>query len=318
MSGSSKGTRTRHQSGSRLAEYVGPGKELIPSEVPTLRAVICQGILIKEKLFLEQGTAKTDIHLKDIVAQLVPLIADQWRKSNAKFRPPVIIQERSIGAKVERLWGRVEEVVRGRAKKAEKEKVEQLLDRLLDITTCSHTILLCTEPGSECKEGKSCKTKAHIKCDCPRESKVPVIELQWLAAQRAKIGEKSSFIMTTNDKVETEKQKKAEKRKAEQYKAEEKRKKKVEEEEQLVKETEKEFFAELGCETEEVVELDEEVFSAPISLVKEQEEEVMRVVDDLLEERLGEVALAVVRYLGRPAPRRNTMRVANTASASLR
>ena len=62
------------------------------------------------------------------------------------------------------------------------------MDKLLDITTCSHTILLCDEPGSECKDGKDCKFKAHIKCDSPCESKV-----QWLAAQRAK--------MTNDDKV---------------------------------------------------------------------------------------------------------------------
>lgn len=318
MSGTSKAARTRHQAGSRLADYVGPGKEFVPSEVPTLRAVIQQGILIKEKMLLEQGAAKTDIHVKQIVAEVVPLIVEQWHKSNAKFRPPVTIKEDSIRARVERLWGRVEEVVRGRSKKAEKEKVEQLLDKLLDITTCSHTILLCEEPGSDCKEVKSCNFKAHIKCDCPRENKVPVMELQWLATQRAKIGEKSKLMMTTNDKAETERQKKAEKRKAEQYEAEEKRKRKLEEEEKLLKDNEEEFFSELDCETEEVEGTDKEVFSPPISMVKEQEEGVRRLVDSLLKERLGKVAWAVVRYLGWPGPRRNTMPVVNTASASLR
>ena len=39
--GSSKGgLKTRHQSGSKLQDYVGPGKELNASEVPTLRAII--------------------------------------------------------------------------------------------------------------------------------------------------------------------------------------------------------------------------------------------------------------------------------------
>ena len=189
MSSLSKPARTKNQSGSKLAEYVGHGKAFVPSEVPTLRAVIQQGILVKEKLMMEQGTAKKDIHMKESISEVVPLIVEQWKKSNSKFKYPVTIKEDSIRAKVERLWGRVEEVVRGRAKKAEKEKVEQLLDRVLDITTCSRTILHCEEPGSECKEGKNCRTKAHIKCNCERESKVPVMELQWLAAQRVKIGE---------------------------------------------------------------------------------------------------------------------------------
>ena len=108
------------------------------------------------------------------------------------------------------VWKRVEEVVRGRALKAEVKKVEDLLDKLLDITTCKHTILLCDQVDSKCKAAKNCLVKAHIKCDCPKESKVLVMELQWLAAQRAKIGEKSSMMMSNNDKVETKRQRKAE------------------------------------------------------------------------------------------------------------
>ena len=214
--GSSKVVRTRHQSGSKLTQLVGPGKEFMPSEVPTQRAVIQRGLLIKERLQLEQGTAKTDIQASEITVELVPLIRAQWHRSNAKFSPPVTINDNSLRIKVVRMWKRVEEVVRGRAKKAEVKKVEDLLDKLLDITTCNHTILLCDQVDSQCKEAKNCLVKAHIKCDCPKESKVPVIELQWLAAQRAKIGEKSSMMMSNNDKVETERQRKAEKRKLDQ------------------------------------------------------------------------------------------------------
>ena len=120
--GSSKGTRTRHQSGSKLTEFVGPGKEFNLSEVPTLRAVIQRGILIKEKLLLEQGSAKKDIHVSEIVKELVPLIVAQWHKSNVKFSPPVTIMEHSIKNKVERLWRKIEEVVRGRGKKNERRR----------------------------------------------------------------------------------------------------------------------------------------------------------------------------------------------------
>ena len=55
--------RTRHQSGSKLTELVGPGKDFIPSEVPTLRAVIQQGILIKEELLAKQD--KKDVHVSE-------------------------------------------------------------------------------------------------------------------------------------------------------------------------------------------------------------------------------------------------------------
>ena len=39
-------------------------------------------------------------------------------------------------------------------RKEENEKVVDLLDKLLDITTCPHTILLCNEEGSGCMDIK--------------------------------------------------------------------------------------------------------------------------------------------------------------------
>jgi hypothetical protein len=77
MAGSHKGTKTRPQSGTKLGQLVGPGKEFILSEVPTLRAVMQRGILIRERLLVEQGTATKDIHVGDIVKELVPLINAQ-------------------------------------------------------------------------------------------------------------------------------------------------------------------------------------------------------------------------------------------------
>ena len=41
-------TPTRLFSNTKLVELVGPGKEFLPSEVPTLRALIQKGILMQE------------------------------------------------------------------------------------------------------------------------------------------------------------------------------------------------------------------------------------------------------------------------------
>ena len=81
------------------------------------------------------------------------------------------INDNSVRSKVVRMWKRVEEFLRGRASKAEVKKVEGLLDKLLDIITCKHTILLCDQVDSQCKEAKNWLVKSHIKCDCPKESK---------------------------------------------------------------------------------------------------------------------------------------------------
>jgi hypothetical protein len=155
--GSKGGARTRHQSGTKLGELVGPGKELNMSEVPTLRAFIQKGIKIKEKWMIELETSKKNVLVGDIVRKVAPLILAQWQRSNGKFCPPVTITEKSLVQKLEKLWKKVEKVAQGKASKVEKEKVVGLLDRLLDITSCPHSILLCSDDGSGCQDEKECK-----------------------------------------------------------------------------------------------------------------------------------------------------------------
>ena len=87
-------------SDSELSFFVGQGKEFLHSEVPTLRAVIQRGILIKEGLILEQGAAKNDIHVKQIVDQLVPLIFAQLQISaNIQCQKWRIITQGTQGAR---------------------------------------------------------------------------------------------------------------------------------------------------------------------------------------------------------------------------
>lgn len=317
--GSSRGgSKTRRQLGSKLRDFVGPGKEFVASEAPTLRAIIQRGILIKEVAVLEEEKGKFEVQIGDLVRQLAPLVLGQWYKSNAKFCPPVTITEKNLIVKMERLWRRVDDVAQGKVKKKEKEKVEGLLDKVFDITVCPHTIFLCSDAGSDCQDRESCEVGAHIKCDCPRESKVPVLDLQWLAIQRAKTGEKSAMMMAGSDKEETERQNKAAKRKADLAEAEKKRRRKIEEEEErlLVDQSNVEtFFAELEVGDEHK---DCDGYVPPPSVVKEQEEETRTLVKGVLEEKLGEHAWLVVRFLGWPGPKRNTMSVLHTAKASLR
>ena len=88
------------------------------------------------------------------------------------------------------IWKRVENHVSkgkmGRKNKQGKEDIVDQLDKLLDITTCKHTIKLCDDDGSGCVNGKECKSGAHIDCSCPREMKIPVLELKFLHSQRNK------------------------------------------------------------------------------------------------------------------------------------
>ena len=174
------GTRpkTRTQVDSKFCELVGPGKEINPTEVPTARTALQRGILIREKLLLEESLAKNQIRPYDVCKELAPIILAQWQKSNPKFCHPVVIKPESLVRKLERLWSRISIVANGGKGK---EKLLEELDSLLDVTVCPHPILLCHEAGSGCDKGKECVPKAHIKCDCPLASKVPLLELRWLA-----------------------------------------------------------------------------------------------------------------------------------------
>ena len=54
----------------KLKNLIGPGKEFLPSEVPTLRAVIQKGILIQEKLVIEEEEAGIFFRLTNLVKSL--------------------------------------------------------------------------------------------------------------------------------------------------------------------------------------------------------------------------------------------------------
>ncbi|KAG7155562.1 hypothetical protein Hamer_G030734, partial [Homarus americanus] len=58
------------------------------------------------------------------------------------------------------------------------------LDTLFDILTCKCSIQLCSE--SNCSHSGKRENNSHIDCGCPREKKIPVLELEFIKAQRTK------------------------------------------------------------------------------------------------------------------------------------
>ena len=107
--------------------------------------------------------------------------------------------------------------------------MEEDLEKLFYITTCPHEIFLHEYDESRCADPTSCKVGAHNHCDCPLPCKVPLLELEWLYYQRIKSGEDSLFMMGGNDRDETRRQNKAEKRKLKELEVKEKKRKKQEE-----------------------------------------------------------------------------------------
>ena len=149
-----------------------------------------------------------------MMSKAVSAVIAQWLKANHKFVPPVVIMEKSVTKRLVDSWGKVRDIAQGKiTKKASVQEWKSKLDKLFDITVCKCEIKLCSDSNSDC--GPDCATRAHVNCPCPMATKIPVLELEWLAYQRRKIGSVSGMQMGKNDKVETKKQQKAAQRKQE-------------------------------------------------------------------------------------------------------
>ena len=93
--------RTRRKFHCKLSEVVGVGKDFNPSEVPTLRSVICKGLLLQEGK-LHHDHLRKHFLLAELVEELAEFVSRQWQKSNLNFIEPVTIGKRSIEKKIRR------------------------------------------------------------------------------------------------------------------------------------------------------------------------------------------------------------------------
>ena len=88
--------KTRLSSGSQLRDYLGSGRHLLPSEVPTLRACLRQAIFFQEEKVISSEVNRRNYQVKDMMNDVREKIYIQWQKSNAQFEDPVVIKKRSV------------------------------------------------------------------------------------------------------------------------------------------------------------------------------------------------------------------------------
>ena len=92
-----------------------------------------------------------------------------------------------------------------RNKKEDRDKLQDRLDYMFPVTSCTHKVVFCPEAGCE-----GCEAEVHmLNCNCKREKKLPVIELKFLQAMQAHRPSKASMMISGVDKVESERQLKA-------------------------------------------------------------------------------------------------------------
>ena len=194
-------TKTRNKTASHMSVYLGAGKELPPSQLPTLRDLLRYGLYLKEVSNKDRRNYTTD----NLITDIMPALLAQWGKANAQLVHPVLIAERTIHLKLKACWENAFKLSTGQGKLKDKEKLSLQLDKLFDILRCHCPINLCVEIGCSL----TCKQEAHITCNCKREEKIPVLELRFIRSQRDKEGSNSSHMIGGQDKPESKKQEKA-------------------------------------------------------------------------------------------------------------
>ena len=280
---------------------VGAAKKFASAYVPTNQAVIQTGLQLKQEKALE-GVTDAWYPIKEMAKDLVILIEAQWHKANSKFVQPVTISKRRMEDKILVLWNKVLGLAQGRGKAAEKNNIEKSLNQLFDIVQCKHTIILCQKPFSCCSNVK-CKLGSHLSkdCKCPKDQKVPVLDLEWLRSQRDKQEEMGGMQMSATDYVETKKQNKAIENKTAIEEAGRKRKRKLEVDECELEEQIRAYEDKMEVEDDNE-EGDVKEFQPPApSLTKEEKAEAKSVVSQLLQLRLEDkrpgTAQLVKRYV---------------------
>ena len=221
-------TTTRGSTQTSVSRLVGSAKTLPITDLATNRCVLQQMLLIRQ----EDPRDSRHISIHELSIQTAALIIENWNHVNSKItETPVIITSKQIVARLDHLWSMVEKfsnprkVTKGDRRKrrksgdlqAEKEEFLKKLDKLFDILNCQCPLITCTENNCE----RVCKMKVHICCSCPRDMKIPTIELEFIYHQRTKTGVKSMMMMANPDLVETRKQLKLAQRKEREKKGQE-------------------------------------------------------------------------------------------------
>ena len=138
------GVKTRKDSQSALSEYLGPSKALLGNELPTLRAILRQGLLFQEEKLLLEDTVKSKYPVSELVIDMAKALSDQWLKANNSFVPPVVIGDLGIQKRLQTAWETLQKIVwKRKLKEAQVKEFEAKLDKLVDITKCKCEIETC-------------------------------------------------------------------------------------------------------------------------------------------------------------------------------
>ena len=135
--------KTRHASGSKMEEYLGTAKDILQTEVPTLRDCLRLALFIQKQNFVEQEKGKTK-PINDVLGEVVSKTFVQWQLSNVLFTPPVTVTPKAVQQRLKGFWVKISDMVWHRTTPSAKQRadLEEKLDNLLDIVHCKCRITI--------------------------------------------------------------------------------------------------------------------------------------------------------------------------------
>ena len=127
--GGTSSIKTRATSGTKIGDYLGSGKALLPSELPTLRSILRQGVLFKEEKVMEESNRRTggrtySYGKDEVVTDMIEALKVQWQKSNADFKPPVVISDQRIKARLKDAWDIAEKIAQKKVMSNKEKKLK--------------------------------------------------------------------------------------------------------------------------------------------------------------------------------------------------
>ena len=123
------GKRTRHNSSTAIMAYLGTSRELLPSELPTLRAVFRLALFLREN----EDQYLSQISIEALMKKVAVQVVAQYKLANHEFEPPVIWTLPGITQRLLKTWQDVSQVAKGKANKKQKDDLERKLDLIFDI-----------------------------------------------------------------------------------------------------------------------------------------------------------------------------------------
>ena len=120
--------RTRHTSSNYLKSYIGPSRDLLPSELQTLRACFRLALLIRDS-----EEYKGQLSTEEIMKQVAIAIIGQYQKANDEFREPVTYTLTGVMNILLKAWPIAVVAARGKASKKQRVALEGELDCFVDI-----------------------------------------------------------------------------------------------------------------------------------------------------------------------------------------